>query len=217
MGRIATEQEVAFIVNNDDFELNKCCTYDRCVEMGCDTHGSYENNQLVQIEDVYSTQADYRCINVWGIKDNIGNISVGNLQIYLYDAASAAYLLNNTEAKISILDPITDITHTLTGGYEPLHCFILNPNKEASIRICHCAEVSTPMYISVSIYYTNNIAALVCANGYAYGVVLCNVYSSQNPYSVEYGNPSFDFNGENISHQWIKTGKPNPFDEPIKL
>ena len=54
MGKIATEQEAYNIggVKDGLFVANKCCTKERAEIMGCDVNGEYEDNQLVQLEDL---------------------------------------------------------------------------------------------------------------------------------------------------------------------
>lgn len=52
MGKIATEQEAYNIGKKGTPNGNKCCTKTRAEELGCKVNGSYNYNQLIQLDDL---------------------------------------------------------------------------------------------------------------------------------------------------------------------
>ena len=52
MGKIATEQEAYSIGKKGTPVGNKLCTKSRAIQLGCDTNGSYLDNQCVQLNDL---------------------------------------------------------------------------------------------------------------------------------------------------------------------
>ena len=71
MGKIATEQEAYSIGKVGTPVTNKCCTKARAEALGCAVSGSYQNNQLVQTDNVSKKPSPKVKINITGITKNI--------------------------------------------------------------------------------------------------------------------------------------------------
>lgn len=217
MGKIATEGDV-YEITGVSFNIgNKCVTKSRAEEMNANVNGDYEDNQLIQLDDVSVSVPRYRCFNVWNIRKYFGTVNPTNLMAAIWDGTSYANIVINCidrglYTKNAIFKNGIESAYY---DYYDMVTFILNTNHEQELEIGYCNSEGEGKY-KTNVTNISTVAALLMGGAYWIGVWLCNTYSCLNPANLEQGNPTMDMNYNQLP-AISYTGKTysNPFDEPI--
>lgn len=218
MGKIATEGDV-YEITGVSFNIgNKCVTKSRAEEMNANVNGDYEDNQLIQLDDVSVSVPRYRCFNVWNIRKYFGDVNPTNLMAAIWDGTSYANIvINCTDVGLYTKNAIFKygIESAYYDYYDGMVTFILNTNHEQELEIGYCNSEGEGKY-KTNVTNISTVAALLMGGGNWTGVWLCNTYSCLNPANLEQGNPTIDMNYNQLP-AISYTGKTysNPFDEPI--
>lgn len=220
MSKIATESDV-FQITGVQYSGygNKCVTKSRVEEMNAKVSGNYDDNQLVQLDDISANGARYRCFNVWNIKKYFPNLNPTNLMAAIWDGTSYANIVVNCTDQ-GLYTKIAIFRYGIESQYSDYYdndmvTFILNTNQEYELEIGYCNADGEGKYKN-RVTAMSTISALLMAGGNWVGVWFCNTYSAINPGVLELGDGAFDKNYNQFpAISYGGKTYSNPFDEPI--
>lgn len=166
MGKIATEQEAYNIGGQSNPTQNKCCTKARAEDLGCKVSDNYEDNQLVQLNDLSKNVLDVY-INIPST-DMIQYMRENQTESYSYHTDNYTFSVDIYGSDFTQL-PSNDGIVIGDGGdinfalnLESEYDEVLSNNRfYYNISIVLCAPINSE-------YYMNNTGHLLFEQSYYY-------------------------------------------------